>query len=160
MKAFVRPLMATVLLSVFLAALLSFIPPLMQQDEEGDVAVFQPYASTLTEQNLVDFMLHLMLTSTIRRVDLQEDRLIIELFQADQRKEDHLYRDCFLLLKGSLVSMKNINEVKLITQLAKQPKVEITGRPAHLKLDPKMEKSPDHSYRTYLKAMFEWKEQK
>jgi hypothetical protein len=159
MKAFVRPLMATVLLSVFLAALLSFIPLLMQKDEGDEIAVFQPFSSTLTHNNLVDFLLHLTITSTIRHVDLQDDRLIIELFQADQRKADLLYRDCFLLLKGSLVSMKNINEVKLIIQLAKQPKIEITGKPVHLKLDPKMEKISTGSYQTYLKAMFEWKEQ-
>ncbi|SFJ57874.1 hypothetical protein [Thermoflavimicrobium dichotomicum] len=158
MKALAQRLLATVVLSILIAALLSFIPILQQRNEaKSEVAVFQSSIhSKLTEKNLVDYMLSLALKVEMKRVDLQGDQLIVDLSQPKHLQDAMLYKECFLLLKSSFVGLSNIKRVDLLISLANGKRVKIEANQQHLEKDPQMEKLGKRSYQAYLQEMFHW----
>ncbi|RAL22637.1 hypothetical protein [Thermoflavimicrobium daqui] len=157
MKALAKRLLATVVLSIMLAALLSFVPFLQNQsDRNSDIAVFRPDSTILTEKNIVDFVKGVEMAVEIRRINLDGSQLLFELIQPSTLEDEQLYKDCFRLIKSSLLGLDNIKEVRLFIVTPERDSFFVQANQEHLRKDPKMENSQKHSYQTYLKQMFEF----
>ncbi|MBA4495606.1 hypothetical protein ACFO25_02765 [Paenactinomyces guangxiensis] len=157
MKALARRMFATIFLSVLLVSLLSLIPMLShQRNSDSEFPVFQQDGEKkLYREHLVDFLLSQSVQMEIKRVDLNQGALYVEMVQAPHLNEEGMYREVFQIIKNSLVGTDNIQTIRLYIHNPDRTSFMVEAKRQHIQKDPRMKNARGLPLKQYLEEMFE-----
>lgn len=111
MKWLVR-LVLTSVVSIGIAMFLSFLPKLEIDSSKVAEEVFQSSGRfSLSDGNIVDFMQRLPLRLTIRKVDLSQSILSVDLSVSGKAGHADVYHDLYVLAGSGLLETKNVEQV-------------------------------------------------
>ncbi|MFV9510693.1 hypothetical protein [Tepidibacillus sp. LV47] len=111
-----KGMMAALVLSVVIAFTISLIPSVQFSQLQPDFPVFKHISqSTLSEENLVDFISSTPTQLLIKKVIWKEETLAIDfLIDKNHRVETNdMYRDLYTVTKKGFVQTKNVKKILL-----------------------------------------------
>ncbi|PTX59900.1 hypothetical protein C8P63_11045 [Melghirimyces profundicolus] len=149
-------LFASIFISLMAAGLLSLLPALDGQDgRSGGIPVFGSHKPrVLTEDTLVDVLLHQPAGFRVVHADWDGSRLLLKLRQTEGAEET-LYRTMVEWLRGTLVYTSNVKAVVMeVFPTEGETKVIVRARRGDLASDPSMEGAEKMPASRYLKRMF------
>lgn len=156
-----RNMFFALLLSTFIALLLSFLPEAdWRQHPLTETPVFQNEQTpvTLNAMNLVDFMSEQPLESAIRKVKWNENHLFVDLYEREgQASEKIIYRDLANLIHHVFSQTNNVQQI-FARYVVNEPSREILASLA-VKRD-EWRRSPDievgkSDYRKLLESYYD-----
>lgn len=102
----------TAAISALVAIILSLLPKLDPYAQSDAAAVWTSNrAAQLTDRNLVDLLVQVPLQLRIRKVELNESNLSIDLSLPKSAEAASVYRDLYTIAQTMQVKTKNVNKV-------------------------------------------------